>query len=455
MNRTLTRRAVALLLAAGLVTTACGGDDDDDAATPAPSEPATEPGTAPAGDQPTATAGTPTPTGDGETIRLWLNGGDTPDELVEFAIAEFNKLHPDVTVRFERQEWTGLVERLTTSLSSSDSPDVVEFGNTQAQTFEAAGAVIDLTEHQAELGGDDLLQSLLEAGTYDGRFYAVPYYAGARVIIYRKDLFEKAGLEVPTTLDEFLAAGVALKEDNADVANFSGIYLPGRNWHGVLPLIWEFGGDIATQNDDGSWTGQLDSPESLAGLAFFKQIFDDANAAPADADDSNDYIAFCNGEVGMMPAPGWKPGQILNPDDGCPDMEPNIGVFALPGREAGTTAPVFLGGSNLAIPTNSDHQDLALDLLTVLISPEYQARLAETGLLPALKSQLGNVPDTEAARAQAQAAENSRFVPSSENWAAVEAAFVLQDMLTDIAQGGDIAAAAATADAAIEDALND
>ena len=450
------RRAAAVLLTASLVATACGGDDDDattDTATADTEAPAEQPASTTA-EGTTAAPATEAPAGDGATIRLWLNGGDTPDELVDFAISKFNELHPDVTVAFERQEWTGLVEKLTTSLSSSDSPDVVEFGNTQAQTFEAAGAVVDLTEHQAELGGDDLLQSLLEAGTYDGKFYAVPYYAGARVIIYRKDLFEKAGIEIPTTLDEFLAAGVALKEDNADVPNFSGIYLPGRNWHGVLPLIWEFGGDIATQEGD-QWVGQLDSPESIAGLEFFKQVFDTANAAPADADDANDYIAFCNGEVGMMPAPGWKPGQIINPDDGCPDMEANIGVFALPGSEPGSTSPVFLGGSNLAIPANSDNPDLALDLLKVLISPEYQAQLAETGLLPALKSELDNVPDTEAAQAQATAAENSRFVPSSENWAAVEAAFVLQDMLTDIAQGGDIASAAATADAAIEETLND
>ena len=61
-------------------------------------------------------------------------------------IAEFNKVHPDVEVQLERQEWTGIVERLTTALSGSDSPDVVEFGNTQAQTFEAAGAVVDLTD---------------------------------------------------------------------------------------------------------------------------------------------------------------------------------------------------------------------------------------------------------------------------------------------------------------------
>ena len=35
----------------------------------------------------------------------------------------------------------------------------------------------------------------------------------------------------------------------------------------------------------------------------------------------------------MMPAPGWKPGQIINKDDGCPDMEANIGAFAIPGTD--------------------------------------------------------------------------------------------------------------------------
>ena len=118
-----------------------------------------------------------------------------PTTSSKFAITEFNKIHPDVKVTFERQQWTGIVEKLTTSLSSSDSPDVVELGNTQAQAFEAAGALKDLTANKADLGGDDLLQSLVEAGTYDGKFYGVPYYAGARVMLYRKDLFEKSGIE--------------------------------------------------------------------------------------------------------------------------------------------------------------------------------------------------------------------------------------------------------------------
>lgn len=456
IRTTRTARFAAALAALSLVAAACGDDDGESADTATAGEgdaTATAEPTATATATETATESAPADGEGGESIRLWLNGGDTPDELVDYAITEFNKIHPDVEVQFERQQWTGIVEKLTTSLSSSDSPDLVEFGNTQAQTFEAAGAVIDLTEHREELGGDDLLQSLLEAGTYEGQLYAVPYYAGARIMIYRTDLFEEAGIEVPTTLDEMLAAGAALKAANADVPNFSGIYLPGRNWYAVLSFIWANGGDIATLDGD-QWVGQLDSPGSIAGLEYFKQVFDTANGAPADGDDANDYLAFCNGEVGMMPAPGWKPGQILNPDDGCPDMEANIGVFAMPGIETGTTAPVFLGGSNLAIPTNSEHPDLALDLLKIMVSPGYQSQFAAAGTIPALKSELANVSGSDAAIAQATAAENSRFVPTSENWAAVEAAFTLQDMLTEIAQGGDIAAAAAAADGAIEAQLN-
>jgi N,N'-diacetylchitobiose transport system substrate-binding protein len=442
-------RLAAVLAASSIVLAACG-DDDDNGGEAAPAATDATPATA----APATTAAQAASETQGETIRLWLNGGDTPDELVNYAIGEFNKIHPDVTVKFERQEWTGILEKLTTSLSSSDSPDVVEFGNTQAQGFEAAGAVVDLTPHQAELGGDDLLQSLREAGTYDGKLYAVPYYAGARIMIYRKDLFEAAGVQIPTTLDEMVAAGVALQEANADVPNFSGIYLPGKNWYAVLSFLWANGGDIATQ-ENGEWVGQLDSPGSIAGLEYFKTLFDTAaNGSPPDGDDANDYIAFCNGEVGMMPAPGWKPGQIINPDDGCPDMEANIGVFAMPGMTAGDTAPVFLGGSNLGIPTKSAHQDLALDLLKIMVSPEYQRQFAAAGTIPALKSELANVTGSDAAVAQATAAQNSRFVPTSEKWAGVEAANVLPDMLVDIAQGGDIASAAATADAAIESQLN-
>jgi N,N'-diacetylchitobiose transport system substrate-binding protein len=469
------RKFAAGLAALSIAMTACGSDNKGSAATTA--APAATTTTAAAADTTAATTApttadtaadttavtaagdttVPPPitggTGEGGEIRLWLNGGDTPDDFVKYAITEFNKVHPDVRVTFERQQWTGIVEKLTTALSSSDSPDVIELGNTQAQAFEAAGALEDLTGKKADLGGDDLLQSLVEAGTYDGQFDAVPYYAGARVILYRKDLFKSAGIEVPKTIDEMLADAKALKAANASTANFSGMYLPGKNWFAALPFIWVNDGEIATQ-DGGSWKGGLASDASIKGLTQFQQFVQETSGAPKDGDDSKDYIAFCNGEVGMMPAPGWKPGQIINPDDGCPDMEANIGAFAMPGLTAGTTAPAFLGGSVLGISKNSKHADLAYDLLKILVSKGYQQQFADQGTIPALKSLLGSISGSEGAVAQAKASENSRFTPSSENWASVEASNTLSDMTVAIAGGADVKAEADKADAAIEDALN-
>ena len=184
-------------------------------------------------------------------------------------------------------------------------------------------------------------------------------------------------------------------------------------------------------------------------------MFDEANAAPADCDDAKDYLAFCNGEVGMMPAPGWKPGQIINPDDGCPDMEANIGVFAMPGTAAGTTAPVFLGGSVLAIPTNSEHQELAYDLLKIMVSAGYQQQLARGRPDPG--------PQVGARHRRAAATPPSPRRGGREQPLRADAARTgrasrpptcCPTCSSEIAQGGDIDEAAAQADAAIEAALN-
>jgi len=432
-----TKKLAALGLVGVLALAACGSDDDDDAAADS------------SGDGSSLEA----PAADTEaTLRVWLNGPDTPDEMIELAQAEFAEQYPNVTVEVERQEWDGLVNRLDTVLPTEDSPDIFEVGNTQAQSYEAAGAMVDLTDHKDDLGGDDLVDSLVEAGTYDGQFYGVPYYGGARIVVYRKDLFEKAGLQVPTTLQEFVDAGKALKADNADVPNFSGIYFPGRNWQATLSFIWDAGGDIAV-NEDGEWVGELASDGSVAGLTTVQDIMQNANAAPADTDDAEDYLDFCNGEVGMLMGPGWKMGQITG-EDGCPGKyDAVLGAFALPGSD-GAVAPSFLGGSNLGISSQSENQGLALEFLKVLTSETYQTEFAAIGLIPVRKSLLGEVHGDEAAQAQAQAAEVTRFVPSSEYWADVEGGNILQDMGTAISSGAEVEDEATRADESIVSILN-
>src|SRR5690606_31476719 len=107
-------------------------------------------------------------------IRVWLVGTDTPQDARDYLVETFEEENPGSTLVIEEQTWEGLVDKLTTSLSSSDSPDLVEFGNTQAPAFTSVGALLDISDEYEALGGDDLLPGFVEAGSYDGSFYAPP-----------------------------------------------------------------------------------------------------------------------------------------------------------------------------------------------------------------------------------------------------------------------------------------
>src|SRR5690606_1470370 len=125
-----------------LALTACGGDDEPETA--ADETETTE-----------QEAEQDEPEPEGADLRLWVNGGETPQEMRDWLVATFEEQHPGSTLPIEEQAWEGLVERLTTSLASpTESPDVVEVGNTQAPTFTNVGAFLPISDDQvAELGG--------------------------------------------------------------------------------------------------------------------------------------------------------------------------------------------------------------------------------------------------------------------------------------------------------------
>jgi N,N'-diacetylchitobiose transport system substrate-binding protein len=426
------RRSWVVVAAAIAVTlTGCGSDDDS------------------SGSDGSGSGGSET--GD---IRVWLNGTDTPQDARDYLKQTFEDEHPGSTLTIEEQSWEGLVDKLTTSLSGSDSPDVVEVGNTQAPAFTSAGAFMDLTDKYEELGGDDLLPGFVEVGTYDSKFYAAPYYSGSRLVFYRKDMYQAAGLKPPTTLDEYIANGKTLAEENPGV---SGIYFPGQDWYNALPYIWENGGDIATQGDDGTWTPSLSSPESIAGLEQIQDVMENASMAPKDGNETDPQVPYCEDKVAQLSAPSWVKWSILAPADadapGCPKQEENLGVFALPGMDGGA-AQVFAGGSNIAISNQSEHQDLAYDAMTIMLSDEYQTILGSAGLVPAKVSLADTVGTDEVAQAIVAAAANAKLTPASPNWADVEAQGIMQDLFVQIAEGGDVAALAADADSKVGEILN-
>lgn len=385
-------------------------------------------------------------------LRVWLVGPDTPEEARTYLIETFEEENPGSTLVIEEQQWTGLVDTLTTALSSSDSPDIVEVGNTQAAAFTSVGAFLDLTDEYEALGGDDLLPGFVEAGTYDGAFYAAPYYSGARIVFYNTEQYAQAGVEVPATLDDYVAnAGVLASA----LPGVSGVYWPGQDWYNALPFIWENGGEIAVQDADGTWDAQFSSPESIAGLTQVAEVMA-SSLAPKDGDETDVWVPFREAQAATMSAPSWAYWSIVADEDQAETALTNaLGYYALPGADGGA-AQVFAGGSNIAVSANSAHPELATSALEIMLSDEYQSILAANGLVPA-KTSLGDqvaAATPELATVIAEAAANAKLTPASPKWADVEAARLLQDFFVRIATGGDIPSLAEQLDLDIEAVLN-
>ncbi|HYJ51216.1 MAG TPA: extracellular solute-binding protein [Microbacterium sp.] len=412
MNKTL--GAVALLGASALVLAGCAGSND------AASD-----------------------SGDGAEIRVWLVGADTPQEARDYLKETFEEENPGSTLVIEEQSWDGLVDKLTTSLSSSDSPDVVEFGNTQAPAFTSVGALRDISELYDALGGDDLLPGFVEAGSYDGAFYAPPLYSGARVVFADPAFVTEA----PATLDDYVTAA---KDITAANPGKSGIYFAGQDWYNALPFIWENGGEIAVPDGDG-WDAQLSSPESVKGLLQVQDLMTNASLAPKDGDNAEPWTPYCEGTSIQFSAPNWALGLASECETATPPAAPY--VYALPGVD-GDAAQVFAGGSNIGISAKSANPELAEKALEIILSDEFQTIYGENGLIPAKKSLASTLGDTPEALAFTEAAANAKLTPASPNWAEVEASRILEDFFVKIAQGGDVQSLAEEVDVKIEDILN-
>jgi N,N'-diacetylchitobiose transport system substrate-binding protein len=421
------RTGIVALAAAGLTLTACSSSGD------------------------TATGDIESPSADASgTLKVWLMDGSQPQTVVDAVNAQFKEAYPNVEVQVELQQWGGIQDKLTTSLGTDSTPDVVEIGNSLTAKFADAGLLAELDP--AAFGVDGMLPGLQASGELDEIRYGIPYYGGVRIVVYKKSDFEKAGVEVPTTLAELETVAGKLQEANADNSKYSAFYFPGKYWYGAVPFVWDAGGDIATKDGD-EWTGTLDSAESRAGLTTLKNLVDNYSKAPKDGDETKNMDAFNTGDVGMMIDSWWAPG-ALNGEGQA--FAGDIGVFALPGTTEEVTAPVFFGGSDLAVSEKSANKGLATEWMKILTSLETQTQLAkEGGVIPNQEGAFVGHDGNEFLLVADEAAKVSKFTPVTPNWGNVESSGVLQDMLVRIFTGAaSIDDATAEASEAITSTLN-
>ena len=397
-----------------------------------------------------------------EDITLWLMGSDTPQELRDYLVSEYQKVNGG-TLTIEQQDWGDALSKLQTQLpDAANTPDVTEIGNTWSSTFTSVGAFSDITDLVPELGGSDLLPSFVEVGEADGKNYALPYYFGSRYVFYRKDIWAAAGItQPPATLAEFDADVKQLT-----TSELSGFWLGGSDWRDGISWIFANGGDLAKQGSDGKWQSTLSDPATIKGITELQSLYTSASHAPVTDLDSNQYTYVNDGDSGAPEAatamaPGWAHWSIgdLTPDpkDATKTVatwnDEKDGVFVLPGVDGGV-APVFAGGSNIAISAASTHQAGARDLLKIIFSADYQNMLGKNGLGPANLKYTDSLGDDQFAKALAESAAGSKLTPAAPGWGAVEGSGLLEEFFSKVNAGGDVASLAAEYDQKIDALIN-
>src|SRR3989442_13442299 len=293
------------------------------------------------------------------TLTVWLMNGSAPQSVVDGVNADFKAKHPNVTVNVESQQWSDVTTKLDTAFAGSTPPDVMELGNTLVAQYAAAGALQDISSKKGGFQNSGTwLQSLTDSCTYQGKLYCIPYYAGSRAIIYRTDMFAAVGATPPTSIDELATVGQKLMGKYGSDPNFSALYFPGKYWYAAAPFVWDFGGDIATQSGS-KWQGAINSAQSQQGLTVLRHLVAKLSRADKTSEELKQDQAFDPRHIAMIVANGWEVGVITDPKNGDPTLNDILDAFPIPSHNAGQTAPVFLGGSDLAIAAQSKQQALA------------------------------------------------------------------------------------------------
>jgi multiple sugar transport system substrate-binding protein len=402
-------RLLSLLSGLLLLAAACGTNDDPGAAggggaTGAP------------GEEQTAAAGDVS----GE-LTVWAMGTEG-ERLGEFA-DQFMEEYPDVEVSVTPIAWDVAHDRLITSVAGGESPDVTQLGTTWMGEFAAIGA---LQPVPSDFDTSRFFEGAMETATVDGTAYGVPWYVETRLLYYRTDLAEEAGIEMPpTTWDELKAAAQAYK----DAGNKNGMSLVtgvGSN-QTYLTFLWSAGGDVLA--DDGTFT--LDSPEAVEAIEYYASFFTDGITEPM-AEGFDITQGFVQGTYPMFLSGPWHMALIR--DTGGEEFEGNWDIAPLPANDSATS---FLGGSDLAVFQNTDNPDAAWAFVEYLSRPEVQAQWYEAvAALPAHQDawQSGDLASDEALQMFGEQLETAKAPPAIPTWAQVEAA--IDTEIEEAALGG-------------------
>ena len=197
------KKQVLATLCAGMmvasVATGCGSAAESAADSTAASTDSTDASTE---------ASSASTTADGKTqLNILWWGSQTRHELTTQMLEKFQEENPDIEVVMDYSDWDGYWTKLPAQVAGGQTPDVFQMDYAKLAEYVENGVTADLSSYIADgsLDMSNVEQNILDSGTVDGKVYAISTGTNAPVMLYRKDILDDLGIEMPMnpTMSEY------------------------------------------------------------------------------------------------------------------------------------------------------------------------------------------------------------------------------------------------------------
>lgn len=368
---------------------------------------------------------------EGQEITVWIMqpGSEEVERLLNGYTEDFEE-ESGASVDLQFVPWLQAHDQFTTAIAAGETPDVAEMGTTWTPEFGDLGV---FRSQEEEIDDAEYVEAVVESGRLEGEALGLPWYAGARGLLYRADVFEELGLEPPQTWEELVEVGKQI-EAETDLHAFAAAPSP----LAFLPMVWQAGGEIAEEVEPGQWESRINEPEAVEAFDFYASLLRDHKFAPRGAlnwTSGDARAAFHNEEVAMMIGFGIDISISLAEN---PDLEGKIGVARNPEGPGGERT-AFAGGSHLVVFEDSAAPETAQAYVEHLLAPERVSEFADAvGFFP------GTISGIEAMDLDADEEvfadiliNDARTFPPHPAWGSFEGDETFINAMQEIMQGKD------------------
>lgn len=341
-------------------------------------------------------------------IEIWAMG-EEGENLGDFTDA-FVEENPDAKITVTSIPWTDVMTKYQTAVAAGTVPDAIMIGSSLLPSMVAAGGLAQVPDDLVD--EDSFNETALESTEVEGTSYAVPWYVETRVMYYRTDLAEQAGVEAPKTWDDLTAFAKAMTDNGSNY----GIQLPMGDAEDstqvILPFYAQAGGDVLNDAGDAyAW----DEAALTDALEYYASFFTEG-LAPMSGYGDEQTAAFANGSNPAFISGPWMVG-VLGDQESPEWVDENVGTAPVPAGADNNDS--YLGGGHLGVFEDADNADGAWKLIQWLSEPETQQQWFETvNALPAVSSALDSEPFTSDPRLSVlnEQLENTVAPPSVPSW---------------------------------------